>query len=528
MCSLRWLFIFFLLCLSSPVSGFPVPGNKTLSPLHNGTLILKEHEADARNHSSFSLQKRASKWPPGLPLDPEHIDQTWIILINATPYTWKRDQNIHEYQMPDWKRDFPEYINPGVSKSVLIQPRQISGDWRDSGAEVEYHLMGTSEPMSFTVKFHNRGDGTLKVEFHGALSSINNARNSVHDLEIHQFPGGSAFIIAGKEGNFITNDPPINWMQSMLPELKNKPLRELVLGMSHHSGLWSVRKRFGLGTAANTKTQSISLREQLANGGIRSIDFRPSKVGGEFHESHGMWIKGEYHGTMGVTLREMIQAVNEFNREYPGELIIWDVDDTEVWNVDDGFRKLNQQDRMELYKELLTLENRVSVPDDIDVSQLTLGQFIGNKRSAVLINVSDMWRMEDANFFPGARQGFTTGRIFPITHKWTNTDDIRKLYVDQVLSFRKHRPVPQSPIHIAEYILTLQGFNVLKDTIAELALGTLPALFGDFWFSLTSDMYPNWVSVDYVRGNEHKTLIMAMNHCLVAKKCGDLGGKVYI
>jgi hypothetical protein len=34
------------------------------------------------------------------------------------------------------------------------------------------------------------------------------------------------------------------------------------------------------------------------------------------------------------------------------------------------------------------------------------------------------------------------------------------------------------------------------------------------------------VGVDNVRGNQHKSLIMAMNHCLVAKKCGDMGGKV--
>ncbi|UKZ46462.1 hypothetical protein TrVGV298_000665 [Trichoderma virens] len=510
----RWLFTFLLLNLVSLSSGLPLPDNKAMNPPYPPASV------ERRQWRTF--------WGP------DHIEETYITLINATPYEWQRGY-IHDYQMPNWEEDFPQLIYPGESVSVLTQPRKISGNWEDSAAEVVYHLVGTSEPMSFMVKFNNRGSSSLKVEFLDALSSMNNAMRSVHQFEITKFPGGgSAFILAGEEGDFITNDPPIGWMQAMFPELKDKPLREIVLGMSHHSGLWSDHRDIGLASAPNTQTQSVHLREQLGNGGIRVLDFRPLKIGDEFRETHGMITKDPVSGVMfqgseGATLSEMIQTVNEFNREYPGELIIWDVHSHDAWNKDYEFRKLSdsREDRVALYNQFLALENRIDIPNDVeDVSKCPLSRFIGNKTSAVLIKFDERWRLNDLDVFPGKHQGFITRRTFPLTHPWSNTNNVHELAADQVATFRKVRPVPQNPITIADWVLTLKGLQFTRDSILQLAAVAWRSLFEDLWPATTSDSYPNWISVDNVRGNQHKTLVMAMNHCLVAKKCGDLSGKV--
>ncbi|KAL7914880.1 PLC-like phosphodiesterase [Trichoderma velutinum] len=520
----RWFFIFFVLGFASRASALPILGNKTSDSPDPPTVIVEEQE-DGRHSVSVRGNIKKRQWR-ALP-DPH------MTLINATPYTWQRSY-IHQYQMPDWENDFPELIHPGKSASVLIQPSKSYADWADSAAEVVYDLVGTSEPMSFMVKFNNRYN-SLKVEFLHALSSMNNAMASVHDFEITEFPGGgSAFIIAGKEGDFITNDPPIGWMQAMLPELKDKPLREIVLGRSHHSGLWSAHRSIGLASPSNTQTQSVHLREQLGNGGIRVLDFRPLKIGDEFREIHGIRTDDPlggiiFHGTEGASLSEMIQTVNEFNRKYPGELIIWDVHSYDAWNKDHQYRKLNdsQEDRIALYNQFLTLENRVNIPDDVDdVSQWPLGQFIGNKTSAVLINFDEVWRKKDIDVFPGNREGFVTRKTLPLTHPWSNTNNVHELAKGQVAYFRAVRPVPQRRINVAEWILTLRGIQFIRDSILQLAAVAWRSLFVDLWPATTSDSYPNWISVDNVRGNQHKTLVMAMNHCLVAKKCGDLGGKV--
>ncbi|PNP49603.1 hypothetical protein THARTR1_09614 [Trichoderma harzianum] len=506
-------FIFFILGLASLASSLPILDN------------LKQRDPTRNVSVRGSIKKR--QW--------RDLPEPHMTLINATPYTWQRGY-IHQYQMPDWDKDFPKLIYPGELAAVLIQPSKSYANWADSAAEVVYDLVGTSEPMSFMVKFNNRHN-TLKVEFLQSLSSMNNAMASVHDYEITRFPGGaSAFIIAGEEGDFISNDPPIGWMQAMLPELQDKPLREIVLGRSHHSGLWSSHTSIGLASPGNTVTQSVNLGEQLGNGGIRVLDFRPLKIEDEFREIHGVRTNDPlggiiFHGTEGASLSEMIQTVNEFNRKYPGELIIWDVHGHDAWNKYEQYRQLNdsQEDRVALYNQFLTLENRVNIPDDVDdVSTWPLCRFIGNKTSAVLINFDEVWRKKDIEIFPGNREGFVTGRIFPLTHPWSDTNNVHEMARGQVAYFRAVRPVPQRRINITEWILTMRGIELIRDSILQLAGPAWRSLFVDLWPATTSDSYPNWISVDNVRGNQLKTLVMAMNHCLVAKKCGVLGGKVII
>ncbi|KAM0458973.1 hypothetical protein ACHAO4_002362 [Trichoderma viride] len=539
----HWLFLF--LVLASSVAGLPVLSSKAKVPVNSRPVVL--HTGD--EESSSSPNSRPVILHDGykvLPLDSppatvhsndkrwlfsqsmQNVDETWMVLINATPYMWKREY-IHQYQMPDWLDACPEYILPGQSASVWIRPAKGAFNWKDSGADVEYHLMGTSEPTSFMASFSNGYPHSLKIQFRQELLSVNNLKDSKHELGVNKFPGGSAFILAGTEGEFISNDPPIDWMQSMLPELADVPLRKILLPRSHHSGMWKTFRGVGFASEANTVTQSIHLRHQLGNGGIRVLDFRPVRIGDDFHESHGDHLLGMYHGHLGASLSEMIGFVNEFNQKYPGELIIWDVHGDQAWNGDYGYRSLNQQDREALYAQFLNLEHRMSFPDnDSDVSQWPLDRFIGNRSSAVIVNFDETWRQMDGDKFPGSQQGFVTGRNFPLTHQWSNAGHVHDMVQDQVNKFHEVRRTPDSPVHIADWVVTQQGIQAAlpTHTILELAAPAWRSLFEDLWRQSTSETYPNWVGVDNVRGNQHKSLIMAMNHCLVAKKCGEMRGKV--
>lgn len=536
MCPLRWLLIFFV--LASPGAGLPILSSKAKVPIdsrpvlrtgHDNSrpiLSLKEHKVLPSDSLPAVVQKNARRrgWYPIV----QNVDETWMVLINATPYMWKRGY-IHQYQMPEWLSDCPEYILPGESVSVWIRPASGPFHWADSGAEVEYHLMGPSKPASFRASFKNTHPGSLGIQFREELFSVNNLKDSKHDLGVNKFPGGSAFILAGTEGEFISNDPPIDWMQCMLSELSDVPLRKMLLPRSHHSGMWKRFRAVGFGQQANTMTQSIHLRDQLGDGGIRVLDLRPVRIGDDFHESHGGLVLGDFHGLLGASLSEMIDVVNDFNRQYPGELIIWDVHGDEAWNGDRGYHPLSQRDREALYAQLLRLEHRMSFPDnDTDVSQWPLERFIGNRSSAVIVNLDETWRQKDGDRFPGSKQGFVTGRNFPLTHQWSNAGRVRDMVRDQVDKFHQVRQTPDSPVHIADWVITQKGLEAALPTqsILEMAAPAWRSLFEDLWRQSTSETYPNWVGVDNVRGNQHKSLIMAMNHCLVAKKCGEMRGKV--
>lgn len=445
-------------------------------------------------------------------------------LINATPYRWKRGYT-HSYQLLGWDKKWPEYINSGQSIQVEARRDQNFVNW-DSAGEVIYHLEGTSKPMSFQVEYHPGRIHDVWVRYREKLSTVQNGPDTQHKLGFHRSPGGVGFVLSGSEERFYSNDPPIGWMQSQLDVIGNLSLREVMLPRSHHAGMWKNTKSFGVGIPFNTQTHTTSLDHQLGNGGIRVLDFRPTKDGKQFYESHGSKIIGTWNGMLGASLDEMITTINKFNDENPGELIIWDIHPTNAWNARKRFRQLNAQEKMQLYDKMKQLKYRVNVPESEDITKWPLASFIGNKTSAVIIRVDETWLSEGT--FPGGKEGFVSNHNFPLRHCWTNTNNPSRLLEHQVVNMRSFRNHRTNDVYISDWILTQKGLGVVLplDSIMTLAAAAWRMMYHELWNTLTDDMYPNWLALDDIHGNEHKSFVMAVNYCLAARQCGSLRGKV--
>ncbi|KOS20237.1 hypothetical protein ESCO_006180 [Escovopsis weberi] len=428
---------------------------------------------------------------------------TVLSLINATPYRWRRASSTATWAKACW----------------------LNNDCADSAGEVEYRMEGTARPASLSFRYHNRrrGDPLVSVALGGELAAL----GTRHELPFLLLPGGSGFVVAGTEGDFVSHDAPVGWMQEMLPELGNATLREVVLPRSHHAGL-NGGTRLGLGGYANTQVQSASLEEQLGEGGVRVLDFRAARVpGGRFRECHIAKVARVAHGMLGSWLDDMVDAINRFNARTPGELVVLDVHD-EALDATRAWARLDLAARRELFAALLRLEHRAAVPDDKDVSRWPLARLVGGGASAVLVNFHDSWRRDDPAGFPGGREGFVSGQNLPLTHRWSDTDSVEALVADQVRHFRRLRTTRDSRVHIADWILTQQGLTAVvpQPALIDLSSHAWRELYGALWDMSDSESYPNWIAVDHVQGSMHKAIVMAMNHCLVARRCGALGGKV--
>lgn len=483
-------------------------------------------KAAARNH------KHKEEWEDAKNGKPIMATDSSVTVINATPFRWHRGY-IHSYQMVGWEKMWPEYIEPGDSIRRITRPH--GGSTRqDTAAEVAYHLEGTSQPMSFMLE-RTKGGGegwTFLVRFLEDLESMGNAKLSMHDLGWHTAPGGVGFVLAGKEGHFISNDPPADWMQSMLPEIGHLQLREVVMPRSHHAGLWKITDLKGLALPCNTQTQDVDLYTQIGIGGVRVLDVRPLRYHGNFRESHGTKVLGVWHGAAGASLDEMIDMTNDFNDRHPGELFIWDLHATETMDADapkhkHSFKKLEGKGLEELYEKLKGLKHRVSIPDNEDISTWPLNDFIANKTSAVIIRVDQDW-LEKARF-PGGKEGFVTNQYFPTAHKFSNTPHAGFLAKDQVEGIMAKSPRP-SMTYIMDYLLTKTGWrSVLPGpNLREKAKVTWAKLYSLVWDMSTDERYPSWISMDGMHSDELKALAMAMNKCLGARNCGELKGKVKI
>ncbi|KAJ6443268.1 LysM domain-containing protein [Purpureocillium lavendulum] len=463
---------------------------------------------------------------------PEHDKDTTAGLINATPYRWRRGY-MNSYQIHGWENHWPEHIEPGESVAVLVE-RRGGFHGSDSAAEVRYHLEGVSKPMALQLEYRKGIYHEVWARFMGALSSLNNAHDTEHELGFLRRPGGQAFILAGTEGHFISNDPPQQWMQATLPEVGHLPLRELAMPRSHHAGMWKAVAPIGLGAPGNTLTQDDDLWNQIANGGVRVLDIRATKWRYQFRESHASRVGVSWHGMLGAGVEEMIDIVNRFNREIPGELFIFDVH-AEARNADHWMRPLDAVETSELYALLRKLEHRVAVPDDEDITQWPLERFIGNGTPAVLVRGHRSWVDSSDNKdveFPGGREGFVTDRNFPLRGRWSDKNNVEEMISDQLGHLARNRPEPNTTLYNMEWTLTQDALQVMSavssNFIIPLNYAAWRTLYKEFWDGLTDQSYPNWVTMDKLHHNQLKAMCMAINKCLAARKCGSLGGKVKV
>ncbi|KAK7427880.1 hypothetical protein QQZ08_005653 [Neonectria magnoliae] len=449
---------------------------------------------------------------------------TVITLINATPYRWRRGY-IHSYQMSKWEKDWPLYIEPGQSRRIVTYRMNGNNLW-DSSAEVVYHLEGTEKPMSFMVERRSGKKHHVFVRFLEDLETINNGKKSEFDLGYTKHPGGSNFILAGKEGNFVSTKPPIAWMKTLLPEIGHLPLREIVMPRSHHAGLSVSKRGIGFVVPANTLCQKKLVRKQLEEEGVRVLDVRPFVYANTFRAAHGSMIAGAWNGMLGETIWDITNAVAEFHKAFPGELIIIDIPADETGRIEYGYKKFRDKDRKALYKALMENINGTVVPDNEDITKWPLERLIGNGTSATLIRVDDSWGKKKD--FPGGARGFVTHKNFPTIQRWSNKNRAEKMVLDQLEHLRLNRPSRDSKIFHSDWLRTQSSDDAALPTksIRDMAIVTYGWMYSELWDAVTDHTYPNWLATDNIQRTELSSFVVALNHCMVARKCGDLGGKV--
>ena len=494
---------------------------------------IEEEPEDATD-----LQKRSWGWGL-LPQDEQATmpGDTNIALINGTPYRWRRVYS-HEYQMRFWFQ-WPEYIEPGQAITHRAWTHRGWGDVGDTGGEIIYALEGVKSHMSFEVQYRAI-DGMLgfeaRIHFKGDLETDTTKKSGLAQLASRSMPGGSSFLLAGKEGSLISSvswgeedEDNASWMQSLLPDLGHFPLKEIIMARSHHAALeddkFTVRNVGAI--KENTVTQIHPVDHQLRVDGIRVLDTRVMNYKGEFYEAHGTFMNDAWYGARGEKLEEVVRQINRFNKEHPGELIIWDFH-WENWSSERGYHDLTAEDRTRLFrllKGIKHLANITTTREDDDITALPLADFIGNKTSSVIIRFHKKWKTVTGDAFPGSREGFFTSDNFPVQDSWSNEYDLYKMTNDQLQKLGEHRLHRNAPLFDQQWLRTLTGVNTLliPDNMGLIQLGrtAMVTLREHLWNRMTDETYPNWITVDSVDGGEMRGLLKAMNRCFVIRDCGN-------
>ncbi|ETS84508.1 hypothetical protein PFICI_02533 [Pestalotiopsis fici W106-1] len=349
-----------------------------------------------------------------------------------------------------------------------------------------------------------------------ALEAVSNPRGSSIPLGWNH-DGITSFILSGKQGNFHTLNPPVSWMQKNRSTLGNRPLSQICMLGTHDAGMSFVSHAdFPRGLVDPfVLCQSTPVYGQLVLGS-RYLDIRPEISGGDFWTGH---YSGKLGGR-GESMANIITGVNRFLSDN-AELVILNFSHSLQTDVSGDWRSFNRDEWHKLMQELQQLQNLFVVQDETkakDLSLLTLDDFIGNGRGAVICVMED----DSLDLGDFKKRGFYKPSQLNVRNEYSNTDDAVNMVKDQLKKMKDNMSIKDKRLFLLSWTLTQQiriEPNIAKlvlllknlKSIKTMAYTANKALVTELLPVVDKNSFPNVVYLDFVDNLSYVALVMAVN-----------------
>lgn len=439
-----------------------------------------------------------------------------LVLVNGTKYDWitaERDS----YQMNSWP--FPATVRAGQTASLYVEwDQNILVTESDDAANATLTLQGTSS--GFQLQARNPAAGFELLAAMTSLSTRNNSQGSVIPLGWrHNSPPNASvqLILAGQEGDFWSNNPPVAWMQAALPTFGHRTLGQFCMPGSHDAGMSTVSSGRFLGGSigqGDVITQTNNIGGQLRLGS-RFFDIRPVLAGGQFATGH---YTGKT-GANGELLTSIIADINAFTATN-AELIILDLSHDMNTDSDDSPWPALNQGQWENLLDLLTgpggLNARFVAPAGVtDLTTLTLNDFIGSGKAAVVIIVETA----GVDLTKYAGKGVYSQSALNASNVYSDTDDAPTMEADQLnTKLRKYQRSSGNNFFVLSWTVT----QTTGDAITSAMGFSAPVLYladcanYDIYTQLlpvcSATVYPNVLLIDNIASSNIAALAMAVNY----------------
>jgi hypothetical protein len=307
----------------------------------------------------------------------------WVTIVNLTPYKMVHVPGPEPYQFDVFEfGDIPS--GKARKNEATYDLGQDVGSFVDTNGFAYYQLEGTDKSFNVHVTTHIPDSYERRVVF-----DLGNMGMGWRELG---FPGDRvsvALVIAGSEQYGYINSLQINtpnWMHAMYDIIKDRQLRHVVVPGSHDGGMSEISSPgsgwSGAGVPSNTETQSVDHYNQLKVG-VRYFDMRLVSVNwGEFWAAHvNTEVAALPVGATGDSLKDLIDGVNRFNTDYPGEVIIWairtmvDLDNNKASSSDQRYWDSDKTE--EFYDALERINNRcIGLSNSTTFDQQSVKEFM--------------------------------------------------------------------------------------------------------------------------------------------------------
>lgn len=436
-----------------------------------------------------------------------------VTLVNGTSYDWSLNSSANnEYQMASW--DWPSTVKAGQSVVVYVEWKQGPfTNLADTQGNAQYKISGTSH--NFTIQARSSSDSTsgfrIQIAFTD-LATVNLGSGSIVNLG-WAHDGQMTFVLAGVEGKFVSTNMPTDWMQQTLGTIGYRALRHVCIPGTHDAGMSVLGSHTVFINNGNVLTQYTSIGNQL-NLGSRYLDIRPCISSGKYVTGHYSSVDaGPYKGWQGANGQSIADIINDLNAftAKNKELVILNL--SHAYNTDAGnnnYPDFNQAQWDGLLQQLASgVQNLFVSPGDYDLTNLTISQFIGGSKAAVVIVV------EPGNISLGfyAGKGFYTYGQVNAWNKYADSNDVNQMISDQTTKMKNNRQNPNQSYFLLSWTLTQNGTQAFLGTpsILDLANQANPRVHVELLRSCSKQTYPNIIMVDGMKDSDVAALAVAVN-----------------
>lgn len=476
-------------------------------------------------------------------MDPENAaasSKYYMTIVNLTPYRFVKTSQ-HSYQFDTF--DFDDVPSGKARQNTLTYTSDVGADSVDDNGEAYYSLEGTDKTFEIRGTTHIPDDYPWRTVVD--LTGMGLGQREYGD------PGEETsvtLVITGSEEyGYITSLSfgANNWMHQLYDVIRDRQLRHVVMPGSHDAGMSSISSLDsgwdGLGNSADTQTQGLGLYNQLRVGS-RWFDMRiVSTNGGGFWAAH---VNDETSnapvGATGQSLDDMIDDINRFTSESPGEVIIWWIRymvDMNL-NVPAGSGRYWDDDKAnDFYNSLEAINNRcpdMSASTKFDL--LEAQTFLDKNDGAGCVLLMIDGRLQDGVTNQRTSSGIYQGPTYMDRDDfWANKGDTESNAAAEVAHMvGKTRDNGDSDdFAIMQWQVTPDLLTSLDYGLSTIAiLPTNPALYWDAVNAMTPEVWPTVILQDYIGyihlnegsfpddlGSEIRVLCMGLNLYMVSQNC---------
>lgn len=465
---------------------------------------------------------------------------SFITIVNLTPYRFKFRKDLsNQCQI---NGDFGD-VPAGHARQMRAQ-YDTKGTVRvDDNADYYFDVVGTNH------RFHIKATQNDKEKYYyRTIWDMNEWGLGYKEFKNPDSEVAVNFVITGSEeyGYFTSMDwdsSPQGWMRALHPVIKDRQLRHVVMPGTHDSGMGRWTHSWG-GVPANTQTQGLNIYEQLVAGAryfdLRVVEYRDNNQ--EYLAAHvNDELSGNALGGGGESLQDIIDGINRFTKETPGEAIfLWVRYLNRLSNAMVG-HKADTRLMTVWFDKFKQINNRCKdFTTSPKMERRKMSEFMdSNNGNGCVIIIFDSARTLEA----GAPKSLPEEGIYDPSYinrfdHWSETNNVENLVSSQTTEYTNTRISSEADgrdtFLISQWLLTPQGADVVfGPPLDRAALNTANQLIYFFGVNAMSpEGYPSVIMVDYfgakymddfgswdVRDPSLRTLVIGLNLYMASQNC---------